>query len=110
MRFRVIADNVSPRGNFSDQFRALSNVASNQEERCWRLITIEQVQQLRRDRRIGPVIKRDGQLAGRIRPANRGTKKLCTRMDATIGHDARRRSADRRRSNEPGIHGRYCRT
>ena len=106
----MIADNVTARRDFRDELRALSNVAPNQEERCSRLISIKQVEQLRGNRRIWPIVKSNRQFARRIRAANRGTEELCARIYAPIRDDSRRSDADRGRSNDPGIHGRYCRT
>ena len=63
MRFRVVADGVAASINFSNKVRALTNEASDQKESCKGVVLLEDVEQLGRDGRIGPVIEGDSQPA-----------------------------------------------
>src|SRR5713101_8894760 len=60
----VIAEQVAAGEGFSYKFWAVANKTSDQKERRARFVAVEQVQQLRRDRWVWPIIKSDGQLAG----------------------------------------------
>src|SRR5712675_612088 len=107
----MISDDMAARGNFAGKLRAFANVAPDQKKRSLRLIAIQQIQQLRSDRRVWPVVKCDRQLSRRISTADGRTKKLRARVYAAVsGKSSRRGSSDRRRTNQPGIHGGYCRT
>ena len=105
MRVCVIADDVTARYGFFHECRAFSDEATDKEEGGLRIVAVEQIQELGRDRGIRPVVKGDGQLARRIGAANRRAEKLRAGIHRTVGGDSRSGSNDRRgRFDEPGIH------
>jgi hypothetical protein len=63
VRFGVIANGMPARGNLSDELRTLPHKSANQEKCGVRVVSFEQIQELRGDGRIRPVVKRDGKSA-----------------------------------------------
>src|SRR5260370_19042148 len=91
MRFGVIADEVSTRDGLSNEFWTFAHVSANQEKCRTRVVAVEKVKQLRRDRRIRSIVECKNQLARGVCPADRFSKKLCTRMRRAVSKRARRR-------------------
>src|SRR5580692_4764356 len=113
MRVRVVANDVAARGRFFEKIWALSRMLPNHEKSCARLKAIQQIEQLRRNRGIRPVVKRERKLARRIRAANGGAKELRAGIDRSVGSDAcsRGRSRDKGgRGDHPMVHWVHSRT
>ncbi len=64
VRFGVIPNAVSARDGFSNQLRTFADVSANQEKCRLSVVTVEKIEQLGRDRRIRPIVKRDRQFTG----------------------------------------------
>ena len=74
MQLGMIADDMAARHELFHQVRAFADELSDDEKCCFRFVVVEEIQDPRRDRGIWPVVKGDGQLARRVRPANRFAK------------------------------------
>ena len=66
MRFRMVAEDVTSTGNFSNDLRTFASERPDKEECGARVVAIEQIEQLRRNRGVGPIVEGDCELAGRI--------------------------------------------
>jgi len=104
MRFRVIANEMSARNRFLDQFWAFAHVAANQKKCGLGVVAVQQVEQLWGDGGIRPVIEGKCQLARRVSPANCGTEKLRAGIHRTVGGDASNRHNRARHPNDPRVH------
>ena len=104
MCLRVIAQDVATGVEFANQRGACAGVAANQEKCGVSVVAREQIEQFRRYRRIGSVVKGDRQFARRIRARNGGAEQLRARIRRTISRQARSRGENGGRGQEPWIH------
>ena len=74
MRVCVIAHDVASRHGFAEKFGMLACVPADDEKRRAQFVTIEEVEELRRHRRVRAVIESDGELARRICMSDCGTE------------------------------------
>src|SRR5260370_10800657 len=72
----MVANQVAANGYFSCEFRALANKPANHKESRSGIVFVEEIEELRRDRRVGTIIKRKRQMQRRGSTANRRAKKL----------------------------------
>src|SRR5260370_1400485 len=86
MRFGVIADEVSTRDGLSNEFWTFAHVSANQEKCRTRVVAVEKVKQLRRDRRIRSIVECKSQLPRAVCPADRVSKKLSTVLPRAASH------------------------
>src|SRR5229473_4256399 len=111
MQFRVIPNFVASCDSFFNEFRTLAYISANQKKCRFRVVTVEKIKQLERDRRIWPIVKRDGQLARRIGAPDRPPENLRPRIHRAIRADSRRsKQRGGRRFDEPRSHAAYSRT
>jgi hypothetical protein len=104
MRLGVIADQVTSRGNLSNQVGTFARVASDQKKRSVCVMSGEKIEELRRDYRVRSVVEGDRELPGRRRVANCWPEELRLRMPSAIGGQCRNTCEDRRDSDRPRIH------
>jgi hypothetical protein len=105
MQFRVIANEVSARNSFLNQFWALAHIPPNQEKCRLRVVAVEEIKEFGRDRGIRPIVKGERQLPRGVRPANGSSKKLRARMRCSI-RDNRPGRERRRNSDKERMHAR----
>ena len=109
VRVGVIADEVAAGGDFFCEVRALADKFADSEERGFYVVLREQLQQLWRDRRIGPIVKCQRQFVGRMGVPDRGAEELRTRKSRAVKSYSRQPCRNRgRHANQPGIHAEYC--
>src|SRR6266481_1834958 len=105
MRFRVVPYGMASRNRFFYKVGTLAHKTSDQKERGFRIVAVQKIEKFWRDRWIRPVIKRERQLARRIRAPDRASENLRPRINCAVGSDSCRGKQRRsRRFNEPGIH------
>src|SRR5260370_2548456 len=72
----MVANQVAANGYFSCEFRALANKPANHKESRSGIVFVEEIEELRRDRRVGTIIKRKRQMQRRGGTANLPAKKF----------------------------------
>lgn len=92
VRVGVIADGMAPRVDLFCQFRTLADEFADQEERGLDVVSGKQVEQLRGDRRIRPVVKGERQFIRSSSLADGCAEQFRLRIYGTIS----------RKSCEPG--------
>ena len=105
MRLCVIPNRVPARDGFPDQLRAFAHKTPNQEKCGFGIVAVQKLQELWRNRGIGPVIKRDGQFARRIRTANGCAKELRARIHGAVSCESGGCSERAWHGDDPRIHG-----
>ncbi len=106
MRFGVVGKQMAARDDFANQIRTSLNEAPHQEKSCTRLVALEQVEQIRRNARIGSVVEGQCNLANRAtigQVVNRLTENLRGWRDGRPTTRANARSGDQRRTYGPRI-------
>jgi len=99
VRIRVIANQVAPRVNFLCERRASAREFSNQEKCSTHRVPLEQFKQLRRNRRIWTVIKRERDFPRGSRVPQRRPKQLRGGNDRATRGDSRSSSCRATRCN-----------
>src|ERR1700722_1516678 len=111
MGVRVIADDMAARGGLFQEVRTFARVFSDHKKSRASLVAVKKIEQLRRDCRIRPVVKRESKLLRRIRPADRPAKELRTRIGRSVGGASRCGSRQTCwPGDQPGIHRQHSRT
>ena len=105
MGFSVIPDGMAARDRFLYELGAFAHKASYQKKSGFRVVAIQKIEESWRDCRIRPVIKRERQLARRIRAPERRPEDLRPRINCSVGGNSRSsQQRGGRRFDEPGIH------
>src|SRR5579859_3216354 len=105
----MVGDNVTAPRRFANDLRTFLRKFADQKERRARVVLLQQIEQLWRQRRIWAVVKGNRQFARRVRAANGLAEELCSRMDSAVrgrGNAGRKR----RRNRSQKIHWHDCRT
>src|SRR5882672_9547751 len=99
----MVPNGMSARGRFFYKVGTLAHKASDEKERRFRVVAVQKIQKPWCDRWIRPVIKRQRQLARRIRAPGRRPENLRPRMNRAVsGNSCRSQQRDGRRFDEPG--------
>ena len=85
MGLRVIADQVTSRGNLSNEIRAFAHVATDQKKCRVCVMLIEKIEELGGDCGIWPVVEGDRELAWRRGAVSCPPKELRLRTSGAIG-------------------------
>jgi len=104
VRLRMVAKQVAANGDLARQFRALANKPADHKERRSGLIFTEEIEQLRRDRWVGTIIKGKRQMQRRGGTANRRAKKLRAWIYGAVRSDGCNERGGSWKADQRGIH------
>lgn len=71
MGVSVIGNEMAARRDLADEVRAIAHEAAYEKEGSARPVRVEEIEQLRRNRRVRTIVKGNGELVGRGAAANR---------------------------------------
>jgi len=104
VRLRMVANQVAANGHFSCEFRALANKPADHKESRSGIVFVEEIEELRRDRRVGTIIKRKRQMQRRGGTANRRAKKLRAWIYGAVRSDGCNERGGSWKADQRGIH------
>jgi hypothetical protein len=104
VRLRMVANQVAANGDLARQFRALAHKPADHKERRSGVIFAEEIEELRRDRRVGTIIKRKRQMQRRGGTAKRRPKKLRAWMYGAVRSDGCDERGGSWKADQRGIH------
>ena len=108
MCFRVIAQQVAAGRHFPDQAGAFPYKFPDQKEGCAGGVAIEQIEKLRRDCRVGTVVKSERNFFWRYRVAYGWSVQFRRGGDSSPGRDSSCSRSACGREYGPGIQGVTC--
>src|ERR1700683_344050 len=106
MRFGVVGEQMSAHGDFANEFGTSLNKAAHQKKGSARLVALQQIEQIRRNARIGAIVEGQCNLASCAalrQMMNRLAEDLRGWRDGCPASRTNCRCSDYRRTYGPGI-------